>query len=120
MVHGLFVQNIPLVPVTIAWQRSIQTVDFILDTGFTGDLQVTTKMAEELGLKVVGVTPTQNATGQTVNTPNALALASMEGVTVSVQVLISNSFPLAGICFLTKYGYKAIVDCKFRTVVLQK
>ena len=37
-----------------------------------------------------------------------------------IQVLISESMPLAGISFLTKFGYKAIVDCKYRTIALER
>jgi len=55
-----------------------------------------------------------------VQVPIALAIASMEGAVNNIQVLISKSMPLAGISFLTKFSYKAIVDCKKRTVVLEK
>ena len=41
--------------------------------------------------------------------PVARALAVMEGMQRKIQVLISNSMPLAGISFLTKFGYKAVV-----------
>lgn len=92
----------------------------ILDTGFTGDLQVTPKIAKELNLQVVGVTKTQIANGQIIEVPVALAMAAMEGVVNYIQVLISESMPLAGISFLSKFGYKAAVDCKYRTVVLER
>jgi len=106
--------------VVVAWVRSVQVPFVILDTGFTGDLQVTPQIAEELGVKVAGVTKTQIANGDVVDVPVALAVAAMEGETKYVEVLISESSPLAGINLLTKFGYKAIVDCKFRSVVLQK
>lgn len=120
MISGVFVENIPLIKVVVAWGQSVQAPFVILDTGFTGDLQVTPEIAIELGLKVVGVTKTQIANGQVIEVPVALAIASMEGATNYIQVLISDSFPLAGISFLTKFGYKALVDCKYRTVVLEK
>lgn len=91
-----------------------------MDTGFTGDLQVTPKIAEELGLKVTGVTKARLANGQILDVPVALALAVMEGKVNSIQVLISDSFPLAGISFLTKFGYRAIVNCKYRAVLLER
>ena len=93
---------------------------FILDTGFTGDLQVTPKIASELGLKVIGVTKAQIANGQVVEVQVALAIASMEGVKNYIQVLISESMPLAGISFLSKFNYKAVVDCKYKTVMLER
>jgi len=98
----------------------VQTPYFVLDTGFTGDLQVTPKIAKELGLKITGVTQARIANGDVINVPVALALASMEGVTSHVNVLISESMPLAGISFLTHFEYRAIVDCKHRTVVLKR
>jgi clan AA aspartic protease len=91
-----------------------------IDTGFTGDLQVTPKIAKELGLRVIGVTKTQIANGQVIEIPVALAIAAMEGVKNYIQVLISDSMPLVGISFLSKFGYKAIVDCKYRAITLEK
>jgi len=120
MISGVFVENVPLVKVVVAWGQSVQAPFVVLDTGFTGDLQVTPKIATELGLKVVGVTKTQIANGQIIQIPVALAIASMEGATNYIQVLISDSFPLAGIGFLTKFGYKALIDCKYRTIALER
>lgn len=120
MVRGVFVENIPFVRVVVGWGQSVQAPFVVLDTGFTGDLQVTPKIARELGLQVVGVTKSRIANGQVVDVPTALALASMEGVVNYIQVLISESMPLAGISFLSKFGYRAIVDCKYRAVTLDK
>lgn len=120
MISGVFVENIPLIKVVVAWGQSVQAPFVVLDTGFTGDLQVTPKIAMELGLKVVGVTKTQIANGQIIQVPVALAIASMEGASNYIQVLISDSFPLAGISFLTKFNYKALVDCKYRIVALER
>jgi len=120
MVQGRFHNNTPLIQVAVAWGQAVQAPFVILDTGFTGDLQVTPKIAQELGLKVIGVTKTQIANGAIVDVPVALAIAVMEGVNNYIQVLISNSMPLAGISLLSKFNYKAIVDCKYRTVALEK
>lgn len=120
MVQGVFVDNTPFIKVILGWGQSVQAPFVILDTGFTGDLQVTPDIANELGLKVTGVTKTQIANGQIVDIPVALAIAAMEGVENYIQVLIADSMPLAGISFLSKFGYKAIVDCKYNTVALEK
>ena len=120
MVSGVFVENIPFIKVVLGWGQSVQAPFVVLDTGFTGDLQVTQKIATELGLQIVGVTKTQIANGQVIEVPVALAIAAMEGAASYIQVLISESMPLAGISFLTKFGYKAIVDCKYRTVALER
>ena len=120
MVSGVFVENIPFIRVVVGWGQSVQAPFVVLDTGFTGDLQVTEKIAKELGLQVVGVTKTQIANGQVIEVPVALAIAAMEGAVNYIQVLISESMPLAGISFLSKFGYKASVDCKYRIVALER
>jgi len=120
MVSGVFVENTPFIKVVVAWGRAVQAPFVVLDTGFTGDLQVTQRMAKELGLQVVGVTKTQIANGQVIEIPVALAIAAMEGAENYIQIFISESMPLAGISFLSKFGYKATVDCKYRTVVLER
>lgn len=120
MINGIFTGNIPLIKIILGWGQSVQAPFVILDTGFTGDLQVTSKIATELGLQPIGVTNVQIANGQIVRVPIAIAFASMEGVRNYIQVLISDSVPLAGISFLSKFGYKAIVDCKYKTIKLEK
>lgn len=120
MISGVFVENTPLIKVIVAWGQSVQAPFVVLDTGFTGDLQVTPKMARELGLQVVGVTKTQIASGQVIEVPVALAIAAMEGAVNYIQVLISESIPLAGISFFSKFSYKAIIDCKYRTIMLER
>jgi len=120
MVKGIFIENTPLVKIAVAWGRVVRTPLVILDTGFTGDLQVTSKLAKELGLRVTGVIPTQVANGQVVETAVAFGLAAIEGMVNRIQVLISENIPVIGISFLSKFGYKAIVDCKNKTVILEK
>lgn len=119
MIKGVFLDNVPYIQIVLAW-RAIQNAFFVLDTGFTGDLQLTPKLAKELGLRVAGITPVRIANGQIVEVPTALAVAAMEGATNYVEVLISDGMPLAGISFLSKFLYKAEIDCKYRTVILEK
>lgn len=120
MVQGFFVKDMPLIPVVLAWGERAQNPVVVLDTGFTGDIQVTPEIAKELGLRIAGLTRSKIADGQIVEIPTALAVAMMEGTLKSIQVLISESMPLAGISFLTKFGYKAIVDCKYRAITLER
>ena len=120
MIYGIFAGNVPLIQVTLAWSNSIKHYWLTLDTGFTGDLQVPKSFAQELGLKADSIEKFTIANGQTVNVPQALAIASMEGESNPIQVGISNGSPLAGISFLTKFGYKAIFDTKLRLVYLKK
>lgn len=120
MLNGIFLENVPFVKVVVGWGQTIQDPFVILDTGFTGDLQITPKIAQELGLEVVSVIKAQIANGQTIEVPVAMAIAAMEGVGQPVEVMISESIPLLGISFLSKFGYKAIVDCKYKTVILER
>lgn len=98
----------------------MQTPFVLLDTGFTGDLQVTPRMAVELGLQRIGVTPVRVASGDVIQTPVALALAAMEGAVNYIEVLISSGMPAIGIGFLSKFNYRATVDCRYRRVVLER
>ncbi len=120
MVRGEFIENLPCVNVDIGWAQAVQRSMFLLDTGFTGDLQVSHEIAKQLNLEVTGVTPTKIADGRVVNMPSAVAIASMEGVNEYVQVLISEGSPLLGISFPSKFSYKATVDCKNKTVALER
>ena len=120
MVQGQFINNTPLIKVSVAWGQSVQAPFVVLDTGFTGDLQVTPKIAQELGLKVIGVTKTQIANGAIIDMPVALAITAMEGAVNYIQALIFDSMPLVGISFLSKFNYKAIVNCKLRTITLER
>lgn len=120
MISGVFIENTPIIKIIIGWKQSVQSPFVVLDTGFTGDLQVTPKIARELGLEVSGVTKTRIANGDIINVPISLAIASMEGIKKYIQVLISDSVPLAGINFLSKFSYKAIINCKHKTVSLER
>ncbi len=120
MIQGGFTGNIPFLKIGLTWGGLVQTPFAVLDTGFTGDLQVTPLIAKELRLEIIGVIATKVATGQIMEVPVAAAVASMEGSQAPIEVLISESIPLVGINFLTKFGYKATVDCKNRKVFLER
>ena len=121
MIKGEFIkENVPIVKASIASGYRAHETYFLLDTGFTGDLQVTPAIANELGLEITGAVNTKIANGEIVAVPTALAFSIMEGITKSVQVLISKSMPFMGISFLKKFDYKAIVDCKNKTVALKR
>ncbi len=120
MVKGEFIDgDKPMISATIAWETATQSPHFLLDTGFTGDIVVTPKIAEELGLEVSGVTFAKTATNKIESVQTATAIGVMEGVNMLVTVLISEGLPLLGISFLEKFKYKAIVDCKNKKVSLE-
>lgn len=120
MIRGEFIENIPCVKVNIGWGQTVQKPTFVLDTGFTGDLQVNYDIARDLNLEVSGVTPTLIADGKIVSMPTAIAIASMERTRNYVEVFISEGTPLLGIGFLSKFSYKATIDCKYKDVVLDR
>ncbi len=123
MIKGSFLEelvNIPIVQIVVGWNEMFQDPAFILDTGFTGDLQVTKKIAAELGLVPMAVSHARIADGSTVSIPSALAIVDMEGVTKTVNAMISDALPLVGLGLLTAFGYKATIDCKNREVELQR
>ncbi|MEK7562310.1 MAG: hypothetical protein AAB509_01360 [Patescibacteria group bacterium] len=120
MIKGTFIKNTPLIQIFVGWGQNVEAPFVVLDTGFTGYLQITKKMAEELGLKITGVLPVVIPNGQIINVPTAFAFANMEGEKKYMEVLIADGLPLAGISFLSKFGYKAEVDCKNKTIALEK
>jgi predicted aspartyl protease len=120
MVEGTFVDSDkPMIPAIIAWNQAVQTPFFILDTGFTGDLVVTSEVAVDLGLRVDVITPVQVAGDKIVNLRTATAIAVMEGQQLFVTVFISDGWPLLGISFMQKFNYQAVVDCKNKRVKLE-
>lgn len=120
MIRGQFIENLPCVMVNIGWEQAVQTPTFVLDTGFTGDLQVNHDIARELNLVWTSVTPTKIADGRIVNMATSVAIASMEGIKNYVEVFISEGTPLLGIHFLSTFCYKAIIDCKYKNVMLER
>ncbi len=119
MITGGFSENIPYIPVDIKWGDAIQSHVVVLDTGFTGDIKVTHEMARDLGLEELGIGSIQTGDGKIVNLPISVAIASMPHAQLFVDVIICESLPLAGIGFLSKFGYKALVDCKNKKVNLE-
>jgi len=118
-VVGEFVESDkPVVKATIAWNQAVQTPNFILDTGFTGDLAVNPQIASELGLEISGVMPARFAGNTVADVRTATAIAAMEGEQLYVTIAIIDGWPLLGISFLEKFKYRAEVDCKNKTVKL--
>ena len=120
MITGKFVGDTPFIQVSILGKDSFQSPYFILDTGFSGDLQITPQIASDLEMNFDAEVKARIADGSVVEVPVAYARAEMEGAINEVEVFVSHSMLLAGISFLTKFGYTAVVDCKHRTVSLKK
>ena len=120
MIQGYFEGNVPLINILIAWGRATRAPVVVLDTGFTGDLQISPQLARELDINAKIITKMQMADGSVVNVKMAFAFVVIEGVKKYVEVLISEGSSLVGINLLSDFGYKAIVDCRYKTVILEK
>jgi len=117
---GFFIDNFPAIKVVVGWKQKAATPIAILDTGFNGDLQITPKIAEQLKLEIIGQIKSKIANGQDIELPMAYAMSAFENTSQYVEVLISDNPPLVGMGFLEKFGCKAIIDCKNKTVILKK
>lgn len=120
MMRGAIIEQIPFIKIMLRSGPFIQTPYMILDTGFTGEVQVTRSLMRDLQLTVDAVSHVQLAHGGVVPVQTTFAEVIMEGVMLRMEIIISNGDPLIGMGFLTKFGYRAIIDCKNNTVFLEK
>ena len=120
MIEGYFDGNTPIVELIVGAGSIAHIHPVLLDTGFTGDLQITTELARELNISVDSVEKMKVADGRIVDVPSSFAFVEMEGVKKYIQVLIAENMSLAGISLLSRFQYKAIIDCKYKTVALEK
>lgn len=114
MVNGSFLdfRPLPTVKVLVEFNEAVSYPEFILDTGFSGDLKVDRQTAFELGIEKLDVTHIDNANGQRIPVGFAYGFAELEGKKKSVEIIVADGPHLLGINFLSTFGYKAVVDCK--------
>ncbi len=105
MIHGAVYNNRPLISLTIGWRSKTQDVTALIDTGFTGELKISQKEANELGVQVTHTEPVTLADEKTVDMAAGLAMVSMEGTQKTMEVLISDGMPIIGVGLLKKFGY---------------
>ena len=120
MIEGYFDGNAPMVGVVVGSSSITHIHSVLLDTGFTGDLQITPDLARELGLSMQLAERVKVADGRIVTVPTSFAFVELEGVKKHIRVLVSEGMSLAGISLLSRFQYKAIVDCKYKSVILEK
>ena len=113
-------ENRPLIPLVVGWNRGVQEITALVDTGFSGELKVPPKMIDELGLEVTHAQPVLLADGTGITMRASLAFVAMEGETKEVNVLISEGRAVVGGGLLKMFGYKLIVDYKEDSVMLEK
>ena len=98
-----------LVSIDIVDDRSLyQSVEVILDTGFTGYLTLPTGLIDRLGLLSVGQRTFELANGDLFEFEAYLASVSWQGSQRDVLVLKSDSAPLLGMTLL--WGSRIIID----------
>jgi len=120
MIEGYFDGSSPMINVIVGFGQFTQIPAVLLDTGFTGDLQITPQLAKDLGLEMTGVEKMMVADGTIITVPTSFAFVEIEGIKKYIRVLVSESMSLAGISLLSRFQYKAVVDCKYKTVALEK
>ncbi len=120
MVKGFMNGNVPFIEATVINKNNVLDIIFTLDTGFSEDLLITPEIASELELESDSFLNLYIANGEQVSLNVSAGFAVIENTKQEVEIIVSNGSPLLGIGFLTKFGYKAIVDCKDRTVTLER
>lgn len=120
MIKGYFEANIPFAEILIQSERAVMPVTVVIDTGFTGDLVLDPLEASEFNLKPAAVTKLGTITGDKKDVPVAVATAVLEGAARKVSIFVTKGFPAVGIGFFTKFGYKIDMDCRNRTILLEK
>ena len=118
MIEGKFIGDYPFIKIIIASSDAIQERYFIIDTGFSGYLQVSSMVAKELNLKQKGVITVRLANGEKADMAMSTIKASIGGKQGLVDVLISDTQPLLGIKFLKTFGCRLILDCKKQKIFL--
>lgn len=112
--------NRPLIPLVVGWNRGVQEIVALIDTGFSGELKVPSKMIGELGLEITHAQPVLLADGTNTIMRASLAFVAMEGDTREVDVLIAEGPPVIGGGLLKLFGYKLVVDYKGDSVSLER
>lgn len=120
MIKGIIHNNRPLISLVVGWERGVQEIVALVDTGFTGELKISPEKALELGLQTTHAEPVTLADENTIYMQASLALVAMEGVANVVNVLIAKGMPIIGIGLLRRYGYALNMDVKYNSLILQK
>lgn len=120
MVKGLVYKNRPVIKLTVANGFKAKKVITLVDTGFTGELKLSSKEVMDLSIVPDRLETVQLANGRPAKMFASSAEVSMEGIKNSVEVLISDGIATIGISLLRKFGYNLNVDLKKDILLLQK
>ena len=120
MIYGVIEENKPLISVEIGWLRGAQQVSALVDTGFTGELKISTMQAKQLGLEISYVGGVLLGNDEEVDMDGAFAFISMEGATKVVEVLVSKGEPIIGVELLRKFGYELQMNPRMNRLALER
>jgi clan AA aspartic protease len=121
MIRGLVARdNRPLIPLVVGWNRGVQEIPAMVDTGFSGELKIPDRMIAELGLRVTHAQTVLLADGTTATMQACLVFVMMEGVKREITALISSGPAVVGGTLLKHFSYKLIVDYRSESVLLEK
>jgi predicted aspartyl protease len=120
MIKGFFHGNIPYIDLDISWGTTTLTETFMIDTGFAGGIMLNPLLSAQLGLDILGSRTIRLADNTLSVVMEATSVIKIENEFNVVEVFISDGLPIVGMDFFHAFKYKLSIDCKERTVVLEK
>ena len=120
MIKGVVHNDRPLISLIVAWRLGVQEIMVLVDTGFTGELKISSEKATELGLKTTHTEPVMLANENTINMSASLAVVAMEDSEKVVNVLIGQGQPTIGVGILRRFGYNLHINFKRDSLILRK
>ena len=109
MITGKIVDNQEaIIELKIVDANDTETVEAIIDTGFTGELTLPGNLIDRLGLPRIGGLPITLGDGNEIDVGLYLGMVLWQGEDRIVQVLRTDGRPLAGMSLL--YGNRLILD----------
>ena len=99
----------PLVPITVLdSQGNSHTIQFIVDTGFNGQMLLPKRYTDRLGLPIAEWIDARPATGDFVKIPYSEATVVWQGTRQKAQILHLDAEPLVGMSFL--WNHRITID----------
>ena len=112
--------NLPYARVGLVVHGNTIYLEFVLDTGFSGDLKIDGQTAAELGMDIA---PSGarfiNANGERIFVAVVYGFAEMESRRAPIKILVGNGVPLAGSGLFSVFGYTVVVNYKNKTAYLE-
>lgn len=118
MIKGELEDNRPYVTVPIRWGEKVQEIPALIDTGFDGDIRVSSKDANDLNLILDHVQVFEFADGSTKDVPASIGYSDFNGMMASLNIAILDGGPTIGMGFLKKFNATLTVNLKQRSVTI--